>query len=388
MSRCVALGTSKRIAFVLNSGQLFLTHFSALADRLLADGTDVTVICPHGAPAEVIRSLGFRWERISCTRSGLNPLTEIRVTAELARIYREHRFDLVHHITAKAVIPGSLAASWVGGLAVVNTISGLGYAFAEPGRSPLLRFLLASMYRASLGSVSGELIFENPDDRELFARWRIRAATHASVIQGTGVDCDKFKRDGEPEAPPVCAFVGRLIQDKGVGDFIEAATILRKRGVRARFAMIGECDDGNPTSLSPQSVRQICNRWDIEYWGWREDMPETLREVHVVVLPSWREGFPRVLQEAAAMGIPAISTDVPGCRDAIQHGVNGLLVPVRNPAAIADAMDCLIEDEATRLSLGLENRLRATRHYNAPHVWSQIFGVYRQALIQKNSARD
>lgn len=376
------------MAFVLNSGELFVTHFSDLANHMRMSGADVMVICPSGETTKVIEGSGYRWAEIPITRSKMNPFQELSIVSELSAVYSRHRLDLVHHVTAKAVIYGSLAARRKPSLAAVNTISGLGYAFAHPKRAVLLRALLVWMYRLSNRDSSVELIFENNDDRELFLRWGIGATARSSVVPGTGVDCKKFRPRQEQSGTPVFAFIGRFLRDKGIKEFLEAARVLRGRNVQLRVVVIGRVDAGNPSSLSTSEVANKCKESGVEMWGWCSDIADVLGQVHVVVLPSWREGFPRVLQEAAAAGLPAIATDVPGCRCAIEHEVNGLLIPVREPSALADAMTRLAIDRNARISMGVQNRQRALQSYSAPEVWMRIIAAYERALLRANGRRE
>lgn len=376
------------MAFVINSGQLFMTHFRDLANHLKARGAEVMVICPEGAASAGIRDAGYRWADVPIARSGLNPVRELRLVGELSKLYARNRLDIVHHVTAKAVINGSLAARRTPGLAVVNTISGLGYAFAHPARAVLLRAALAWLYTVSSRENSVELIFENHDDRQLFIEWGIEAAARSSIVPGTGVDCDRFRPVTRPAGTPTFAFVGRLLRDKGFEEFLEAARLLRVRGAKVRLAAIGGVDAGNPTSMTGSEVDRRCRECGVDPWGWRDDMAEALGQVDAVVLPSWREGFPRVLQEAAAAGLPAIATDVPGCRSAIDHGENGLLIPVRDPRALADAIAQLATDRDARVAMGIRNRARALQSYSAPATWANIVAAYEKALSRANARRD
>ena len=372
--------TGVRMAFVLNSGRLFRTHFLHIAEFLRNQGTQVTVVCPRDESTESIQADRYRWEEVRLARAGVNPLSELRVSRQLAEIYRRNRLDLVHHITAKAVVHGSIASERLPRLAVVNTISGLGYAFAHPSRARILRFLLQRLYRRAARGPATHLIFENSDDRDLVHRWGVRLSRRSELIPGTGVDCGRFKPAPPPPDPPVFAFVGRLLRDKGVDEFIEAARLLRERGTHVRMAVIGGADPGNPSSLGRGAEAGQLSLRHVEAWGYRDDIAAALAQVHAVVLPSWREGFPRVLQEAAAAGLPVIATDVPGCRHAVEHAVHGLLVPVRDAAALAEAIARLAGDKQLRSRLGSENRRRALLAYRDVDLRERHADVYRRAL--------
>jgi len=366
----------------MNSHGLFCSHFASLASRLAVQGADVTLIAPDVREADLQRLPQVRFWPIAMSRSAINPFGELRVALALARSYRRFGLQLVHHVTAKAVIPGSLAAATVPGLAVVNTISGLGYAFARPGHRRLVRSAISGVYRLALNGVDGSLIFENSDDREEFRRLGVRAADSADVIPGTGVDCDRFRPQLEPLGVPVMAFVGRLIADKGIHEFLAAAKIIQGRRVEVRLALIGDFDRANPSGLCRDELLSACRASGVEYWGYRSDMVAAYSQVNGVVLPSWREGFPRVLQEAAACGLPVITTDVAGCRDAVIPGVSGLLVPPGNPEVLASCIVRIASDSDLRARMGAAGRLNALAYFQDEQIHARIFDCYRRALVQ------
>lgn len=371
-----------RVGYVLNSGSIFVSHFAQVASYANRLGADVTVVAPEDDCSVAIRDAGFRLVHLRLSRSSRNPIDGARAVRTLERIYRRERFQLVHHITAKAVICGSIAASLAGGIAAVNTITGLGYAFALRSRAELFRLGLSLAYRISLRVSRGGLIFENHDDLALFRSLGVPGVETALIVPGTGVDCERFTPVPRPPGVPTFAFIGRMIRDKGIIEFLEAANLVRDREAPVRLVAIGRVDPGNPTSFGEAELTDRCAEAGVEHLGFRSDIAAELASIHGIVLPSWREGFPRVLQEAAASGLPAITTDVPGCREAIIDGETGILVPPRDPHALAGAISELARNRAVRERMGSAARELALRSFNADTIVPEIVRCYRRALAR------
>jgi glycosyltransferase involved in cell wall biosynthesis len=302
----------------------------------------------------------------------------------LFRLYRGLKPDLVHHITHKPVLYGSLAARLVGVPAVVNAISGLGYAFvAEGWRADRRRQLMMTLYRMALRHPRMRVIFQNREDVALFEAAGVVRADQVVLIPGSGVDLSRFKPSPEPEGTPVVVLPARMLWDKGVGDFVAAARLLRQRGVVFRALLAGESDPGNPRSIPRDQLAGWAAEGAVEWDGYRDDMARVLADCHVVCLPSsYREGVPKALLEAAAAGRPIVTTDVPGCRDVVTPGENGLLVPPRNPAALAEALEMLIASPALRVRFGSRGRARAERDFGDAAVVTTTLRVYHALLSE------
>jgi glycosyltransferase involved in cell wall biosynthesis len=241
------------------------------------------------------------------------------------------------------------------------------------------------LYRVALGHRNLRVIFQNEDDRASVSALARLPPERSTVIRGSGVDLESF-RYHEPEGgrTPVVMLACRWLADKGVREFCEAARALRARAAQgagpARFVLVGDTDPGNPASLTMDELRKYADEGSIELWGRRADMPAVLAEADIVVLPSYREGLPKVLLEAAACGRPVVTTDVPGCRDAIEPGVTGVLVPVRDAGALADAIDALLHDPARRLEMGRAGRQLAERCFDVRQVVEEHLRIYDQLL--------
>jgi glycosyltransferase involved in cell wall biosynthesis len=389
----------ERLLFVVNDAPSFVARRLRIACAARDAGYEVHVATPNVpkrratdpatsfhdmAPDEAIATiLGERlaFHPLPMTRRSMNPVQELRSIRFLAALYRRLRPHLVHHISLKPILYGTLAARLVGTPAVVNSFVGLGYLFATDG-------YIARMRRRSLLRVYGRLavpgrvrsVFQNPDDRATICAGSGIAATDTSLIRGSGVDLVRFVVAPESAGELVVVLAGRMLWDKGVAEFREAAAILRKRGVSARFVLVGGTDPDNPAALSVEQLNAWAAAGDVEWWGQRDDMPGLLASVHVVCLPSYHEGVPRVLLEASASGRALVATDVSGCREVVRHGENGLLVPPKNAGALADALQRLIERPGLRRQMGREARRIAERDFDLDIVVRRTLALYRELL--------
>ena len=297
---------------------------------------------------------------------------------KLARLMRQLRPDLIHLVALKGVAYGSLASRLLPSTPVVNAIAGLGYTFAVPGRNAALFRLVNLLLKLALGRKRSMTIFQNPDDlAELVGRGLVDAR-RAVVVRGSGVDTERFRPSPLPEATPTVLFASRLIRDKGFGEFVEAARLLGEKQVRARFVAAGAPDLDNPAGVDEAQLKEWFMGSSIERLGKRRDMPDVLSQATVVVLPSYREGLPKVLIEAAAAGRPIITTDVPGCREVVKDGVNGFIVPPQDAAALAGAIERMLDLPPARLrEMGEAGRAMAESEFAIPVVVERTFAVYR-----------
>ncbi len=340
-----------------------------------------------GEPAEAlaaVREAGLRHHVIPLSRSGTRPITELRTLRALYQLYRRLRPDLIHHVTIKPVVYGGLAARAAGCPAVVSAISGLGYVFTGASlRHRALRALAVGLYRRALKHPRSRVIFQNPHDAAIFRELSITSAEQPVLIRGSGVHLDRFHHTPEPQGTPVVLLPARMLRDKGVVEFVEAARKLRSRGTEARFVLAGEPDPENPASLTTEELMSWADAGVVEWWGHCEDMANTLARSHLVVLPSfYGEGLPKSLIEAAACGRAIVTTDHPGCREAVEDGLNGLLVPLRDSNALAEAIHALLGDPERRRSMGQRGRGRAEAEFSVDEVVRQHLEVYETLLTE------
>jgi glycosyltransferase involved in cell wall biosynthesis len=297
------------------------------------------------------------------------------------RLYRRIRPDLVHHVSPKPVLYGSLAARAVSRAAVVNAISGLGYAFTSAWRAALLRPIVTLLYRAALAHPRSRTVFQNHEHYHQFIEAGLIRRDRAVMIRGSGVDCDLFRPTPEPTGRPVVVLAGRMLWDKGIQEFVDAARHLRASDAAVRFALVGWRDPDNPRGVPEAQLEAWAREGVVEWWGHREDMPAVLAAATLVVLPtSYPEGTPKILVEAAACGRAIIASDAPGCREVVRHDVNGLLVPVRDGAALARAIETLVAAPALRARFGQAGRAIAVAEFSDRLVVRETLALYRELL--------
>lgn len=376
------------LLIVVNDPMFFLSHRLPIALAALNSGYRVHVATAAGEGSEQISKHGLIHHVIPLSRSGNNPFQEIVSICSIWRIVRKLKPDIVHLVTIKPVLYGGIAARLAKVPGVVAAISGLGSVFVARGfRAGLLRALVKRMYRLILRHPNLYLIFQNPDDREVLSGIGLLNTDRSVLIRGSGVSIEDYPLKPEPDGDPVVAFASRLLKEKGVCEFIKAARLLNHRGVRARFWVIGKSDPGNPASITEEEIKALSRENIVEFLGYRNDIPDLFSEVNIVTLPSYYgEGLPKVLLEAAASGRAVITTDHPGCRDAIESGRTGLLVPVRDHIALADAIEHLLKDSELRLNMGRAGRELAQKEFAIEKVINAHMNVYQSLLREKRDS--
>jgi glycosyltransferase involved in cell wall biosynthesis len=376
-----------KIIFVDNSVNSFRHDRMELCYAAREMGMEVHVAAPAGAASAAIIKEGLCFHEIPMTRKGTSAWTEPATILALFRLYRRLRPSLVHHFRLKPVLYGSLAASLAGVPAVVNTLTGLGHVFTDQSEKlDLLRRLIAMGCRRAFHHRNLRVIFQNPDDRAVFIRDRIIPADQTAIIKGSGVDVSVFGPSPEPEGTPVVVLASRMLWDKGVAQFVEAAQILKAEGVTATFALVGPPDPENPAAISTEQLQLWKESGNVEWWGLRKDMPDVIAKSHIVCLPSYREGIPRILIEAAACGRPIVTTDAPGCRELVRPGENGLIVPVQNTSALVTALRTLIQNPEMRKAMGEYSRALAVQEFDIELVIAQYRSIYHELLRGRSLA--
>ncbi len=370
------------LLFVVNVAWFFASHRMVLAKAAIAAGYRVHLASDIEEDAEIaqIEREGIQFHRVHLARSGLNPFAELRTKGELRAVLRLVRPDLVHNVTAKPVVYGSRIAQQQRVRGIVNAMSGFGYAYSAGPRRRLLRRLLDASYARAFAPHNVRVIVQNEDDYADVVRICPAAASRVSLIRGSGVDLTEFKYSPETQSPPVVTLPARLLREKGIREFAEAARQLRADGVAARFLLAGRLDPGNRGGLQLQEVQALCADSGVEWIGECHDMPRLLRDSHIVCLPSYREGMPKVLLEACASGRPVITSDAPGCRDVVRSGLNGLLVPPRNAKALADAIRQLVLDGVQRRQMGLQARRVAEHEFGVAGIVLAHLAIYRDLM--------
>lgn len=373
------------LVYLVTEDWYFLLHRLPMALAAQRAGYAVHVITHVNKNAAEIEALGFRLHAVMWRRGSINPFTFFGNIGVVRRLYRSIAPDLVHHVAMEPTIIGSLAAL---GLPCrrLNGLVGLGFAFTSNTlKARLLRPVLRALLRRALGHPRAAVLVENPDDRTMLSHLGI-ASEKIFIIGGSGVDTDKFTPLPEPSGDVTAAFVGRLLDDKGVRTLVQAHEILARRAKPIRLLIAGEPDSANPTSISPAEIAAWGQRPGIDILGHVQDIRNVWKDAHIAVLPSRREGLPTSLLEAAACGRPLVATDVPGCREIARHNVNALLVPPDVPAALADAIDRLANDAALRHKFGEAGRRLVVDSYSAARVGTETVALYDRLLQGRSVA--
>ncbi len=370
------------LCFLETEDWAFQKHRLSLGRAALSAGMDVTLVAPVSDAALKLRAEGFTVIPITLDRTGTNPLKEARTVAEIHRIYRTLKPDVVHHLSVKAALHGSIAARLAGVPAIVNSITGLGYAFIPGDRKRrALQGVITTSLKFALSSKRLRVIFQNEDDQQVFLDRGIVRRDQCVLVRGSGVDTTRFASTPEPTGVPTIVLASRLLWDKGVGELVEAARILRAEGLAFRVVLAGVPDSANPNSIPAEVLAGWVAEGVVENPGYVEDVAALLREAHIACLPSaYREGLPLFLLEAAASGRPSVTSDMPGCRDAVVHGETGFIVPARDAHALTDALRKLIVDPALRARMGASGRERVLAHFADERVIRGIFDVYAALL--------
>lgn len=364
------MSAGRRLLFVVNNPAFFMSHRVPVALAAQQAGYEVHVATMDGPAVADIEALGMTHHALPMTRSGKHPLQELGTLLALIRLFRRLRPQVVHLVTIKPVLYGGIAARLTRVPGMVAAISGLGFVFLSNSlKMRLVRAVVARLYRLALGHPNSRVIFQNASDRDLLKSLGAVRDAQVVMIRGAGVDLNAYRAQPEPPAPPVVVtMVARLLRDKGVQEFVQAARLLRERGLPVTMQLVGGVDAGNPASATQNDVDAWQQEGCVRALGERSDVAALYAGSHIAVLPSYREGLPKSLIEAAACARAVVTTDVPGCRDAIEPGETGLLVPVRDAQALADAIARLAEDPALRQSMGAAGRALAEREFNIDRV--------------------
>lgn len=374
---------NKRVLFVVNNSAFFLSHRLPLARGARDAGFEVHVAAlPVGETAAILKE-GFIFHPIRISQGKGSFIQELLTFFAIYRLYISLKPSFVHNVGIKQVLYGGVAARFARIPAVVNALTGLGYSFCSKGlKASLLRFFYMQLFRFAFGHPRHRLIVQNHDDKRLFLDAGIISENQISLIRGSGVDMNVFNVSEDAEGLPLVVFASRMLWDKGVKEFVDAATILKARKVQARFALIGDTDWKNPRAVPTEQLTRWQTEGVVEFWGHREDMPDIFAASRIVCLPSfYREGVPKVLIEAAACGLPIITTQEPGCREIVIDGVNGILVPARDGNAVAEAIGRLLAEPELCRRMGLQGRKLAASEFSVEKVVGETLNVYRQLLV-------
>jgi len=373
--------SAKKVIFIVNVDWFFVSHRLPIALKAIEAGHEVHLLCAVTDKQDYLEGLGIIAHSFDFSRSGKNIFNELGSIYKLYQQIKKIKPDLVHLVTIKPVIYGGIVARLAKVPAVVSAISGLGFLFVKNRgiKTVLLRNMVLFLYRLAMNHDNQRVIFQNPTDRQALVDAGGVQESKTRMIRGSGVDLHEYPMLTEPEGVPVIIMASRLLKDKGVCEFVDAARIVNLNGLKAHFKLVGEPDEGNPESVSSALVQSWQDEGVVSCLGYRSDIAPLFSQAHIVVLPSYYgEGLPKVLVEAAACGRAVITTDMPGCRDAIEPDVTGVLVPARDAKVLADGIERLVNDVSLRQKMGQAGRELAEREFSIDKVVSAHLDIYRE----------
>lgn len=372
---------NKSILFVVNTPNFFLSHRLPLAVAAKEAGFNVHVATKNGSEISQITKHGLAHHIIPFDRSGHNVFSDLTTLKSLIKLFRDIRPNLVHLVTIKPVIYGGIAARIVGIQSVVAAISGLGTAFIDISfYGSIRRLLIQKLYKEAFKHDRLVVIFQNQDDRKMFTTKNLVNYKYCRIIRGSGVKLSDYPFTPEPNSTPIVVMAARLLKDKGIFEFIQSAKILKGKGVKVIFRLIGESDFDNRSGITKTTL----NKWEVdgfvELLGYRNDIANQYAKANIICLPSYREGLPKSLIEAAACGRATITTDVPGCRDAITPGVTGLLCAVKDSNALANAIEKLVKNANKRKKMGKAGRELAEKEFAIERIVDEHMDIYQELI--------
>ena len=372
-----------RVLFLVAEDWYFWSHRRLLAQQLVDDGCRVDVVTSQGQLRSQIETSGMHWHSVGLSRLGRHPLREGRTVARLARLFRRLRPDVVHLVGLKPILYGTLAARWTQVPATVCAIAGLGSLYSSGGIAKrAARTVVAAYFRAALqGRQNVHFIVQNEQDQELLVSSKMAVNDQVSLIAGAGVDTGRFRYVEESDETPTVLTHCRMLWEKGIGQLVHAARVLKGEKVPCRFLLVGSPDVANPSTIPLQQLEDWNSEGVVQWQPRRDDIPQLLASSHIACLPTYyREGLPLSLVEAAASGRPIVTTNTPGCRDVVRDGENGLLVPPRDVEALVNALRRLLLDPELRQRMGRAGCRRVQKYMSSSTINRQTIACYERAL--------
>ena len=370
-----------KILYLVSEDQAFCTHRLDLAKAAKKSGCEVVVVTKVTQYEDEIISNDFKLINLNLSRSASRPLRDFFTLLKLIQIYKKEKPDIVHHVTLKVVLLGTIATLFSGKIVSINAFTGLGFVFSSCQiKAKIIRLLIRPALKVLLRRKNAWTIFQNPDDLELFNNLGLIEPDRSVIIRGSGVDINEFEQTPDVNNIPVIMLASRMLWDKGVGEFVDAAKRAHEENLKAKFIIVGDIDKDNPMSISISTLKKWTDEGYITWDGHSNNMSEKLSSASVVCLPSYREGLPKVLLEGAAIGRPLIATDVPGCREIIINNVNGILVKLKDVDSLYNAIKVLVSNSEMRFRMGQESRALIETKLSANIINTQTLDLYKTAI--------
>ncbi len=380
---------NKKLLILVNNLSFFLSHRLPIAEASLSKGFDIVIGYGElgGADPKLLEQKGINIKYIPIHRGGVNLFKDLKSLYYIWNFFKKETPDIIHLVTIKPYLYGGVICRLIRVPGLVSAVSGLGSLFVSKNlKSRFLRALLSPVYKLALSHSNQKIIVHNKEDAKLLIEWGVLAPLKVKLIKGSGVELKKFRNLVEPNGVPVVCLAARLLRDKGIYEFVSAAKLLKIRGIKARFCIAGDLDHKNPTGLNNNDLKKIKEEGNVEFLGFQKDIPNLYSQSHIICLPSYREGLPKSLIEAAAASRSVVTTDVPGCRDAIIPNITGLLVPVKNPQKLADALQWLIEHPKERIHMGQAGRKLAEKEFAIKNIVQKHLDIYQDLLNNNPSS--
>jgi len=371
----------KKILYIINVDWFFISHFLPLGKEALKRGYAVHIACGITDKQEYLEALGFIVHPLQISRSGTSLLKELRTVAAIYKVIKSVKPDILELFTIKPVLYGGIVSKFFTIKKRIFYITGLGYVFVAKGfKGFVIRNIVKAMYKLAISGKNNTIVTENIFDKELINSLKAVDEKQIKIIKGAGVDLDQYKYVQEDNDNLKVTMACRLLKDKGIFEYIEAAKILKNRGLDVEFEIYGDIDIYNPATLRDEDLEKIKKEEFVTVHKFSNNIASVFAESNIVVLPSYREGLPKVLIEAAACGRAVVTTDVPGCRDAIEANITGVLCKVKSAKSLAKQMKRLILDQVLRNSMGKAGRKLAEKEFDITQVVKKHFEIYEQEL--------
>jgi len=369
---------NKKVLIIVNAEWYFRLHWLPLILGLKKENYNITVVTSDERnQTAAIRKTGVRTITLPYSRKTLNPFVEFLKLVFLMKIIFSFKPTILHNITIRPIIIGTIAGRMLSVPYIVNSITGLGYSFLRGGLwGHFFKKTIMTSYKILFSKSNTIISFQNRDDRNFFVKNKIVPRHKTNVILGVGVNTSKFRNQPIPFEGRKVIMATRMLWDKGVMEFVNAAKLLSDIKPALKMILVGIPDDGNPQSVPQNMLKRWNENNTIEWWGYRNDMPNVIKEACIIVLPSYREGLPTILIEAASVGRPIITTNVPGCREVVRDGVNGFLIPIKDHHVLAERIKTLMDEPKLMSSMGKKSQVLVRARFKYELILSQYINLY------------
>lgn len=371
------MSSKRKLFIVVNVDWFFLSHRLPIAKAAKKNGYDVTILTQNTGRFDEIKKEGLNVIDVPFKRSGVNILNELKVIYRLKKEFKKSNPEVIHNVALKASIYGSIAGKWAKTGKVINAISGLGFVFSNE-KAGLLKKVLMRMMNFAFKSSRVHFIFQNPDDYRLFQENGFASDSNSIIIKGSGIDLNEFEFCEPPQNDKlVIVLLARMLEDKGIREFKKASDFLKPEYIiKIKWILVGPVDKENPSTLTEEELHKMVIPDYFEWHGYQEDVRGFYKRSDIVSLPSYREGLPKSLIEACAIGRPIVTTDAPGCKECVDDGINGYLVPVGDSKELANKIKLLVDDEYLRIDFGKKSRLKAEEEFSIDNVVEKTLKLY------------